>query len=194
MEFERDAASSHTPLTTRRTLLVGAAATAAMAALPAAPAIARNRLRDARALSFVNLHTGEKANVTYHANGTYVPDALSRLDDLFRDPRNNHSRPIDRRVYEWLFALRDQFDTSEPFMLISGYRSPETNEWLRRQGRGVAKKSYHLKGRAADVRLPGVDIVQLGRAAKSMRRGGVGLYRRSQFVHVDSGPPRSWGI
>jgi uncharacterized protein YcbK (DUF882 family) len=84
-------------------------------------------------------------------------------------------------------------DTDEPYQLLSGYRSAKTNAMLRRQSRLVAKKSLHISGQAADLRLSSRSVRQLSKAANSCKAGGVGRYSRSNFVHVDCGPLRSWG-
>jgi len=77
---------------------------------------------------------------------------------------------------------------------VSGYRSPRTNAMLRGASShsGVASRSLHLSGRALDFRLPGFDTARLGDLALELGRGGVGLYRESDFVHVDTGRVRSW--
>ncbi|MDF1721839.1 MAG: DUF882 domain-containing protein [Minwuia sp.] len=72
------------------------------------------------------------------------------------------------------------------------YRSPTSNAALRKPGSGVAKKSYHMRGMAADIRVPGVDLQTLHRAARNARAGCVGKYTRSNFVHFDVGPVRYW--
>ena len=179
----------------REFMLGGAAAVAAITAIPTAPAFAKKEKRpDVRKLSFKNLHTGEHVNVTYHANGKYILEGLDRLDSVMRDVRNDDIKRMNPKLYDLLFDLRQAFDSKEDYLLISGFRSQETNEWLRGMGRGVAKRSYHIRGMAADVRLDGVDVVRFARAAKAMKRGGVGLYRRSRFVHVDVARPRSWNF
>ena len=110
-----------------------------------------------------------------------------------RDVRNGQRFRMDRDLYDLLFDLHSRMETKEPFHLISGYRSPRTNALLRSLGRGVAKRSLHMRGLACDVRLPGRDLRQLWRAARGMRRGGVGIYSRSNFIHIDVGRVRHWG-
>jgi uncharacterized protein YcbK (DUF882 family) len=84
-------------------------------------------------------------------------------------------------------------EASEPYLLLSGYRSPQTNAMLRRRSSGVARNSLHMKGQAADLRLESRSVAQMARAAKACRAGGVGRYTGSDFVHMDCGPVRSWG-
>lgn len=157
------------------------------------PADAGNRQPDVRWLAFDNIHTGDKVKVVYHESGEYVADALKELDWVMRDPWDHTIKRMDRRLYDLLFALQRKLGTDHRFTLISGYRSPKTNAILAARSRSVAKRSYHLRGWAADVRLPDRTAGQIARAAKMLRIGGVGTYSRSNFAHVDIGPVRSWG-
>lgn len=151
------------------------------------------RQSDVRWLAFDNIHTGDKVKVVYHENGQYVDGALKELDWIMRDPWDQSVKRMDKRLYDLLFALQKKLGTDHRFTLISGYRSPKTNAILRARGRGVAKRSYHMRGWAADVRLKDRTPRQIARAAKMLRVGGVGTYSRSNFAHVDIGPVRSWG-
>jgi uncharacterized protein YcbK (DUF882 family) len=146
----------------------------------------------ARSLGFYNLHTAERLNTVYWVNGGYVPEALADINRILRDYRTNEIYDISIRLLDTLCELRSQLDTSQPFELISGYRSPKTNAALRSQGHGVAENSLHLKGMAADVRVPGRDLAVLRKAAVALKAGGVGYYPASQFVHVDVGRVRTW--
>jgi uncharacterized protein YcbK (DUF882 family) len=83
-------------------------------------------------------------------------------------------------------------DTERPFQVISGYRSPATNEMLRHRSEGVAAGSLHMQGQAIDVRLADIPLVKLKAAALAAHRGGVGYYPASEFVHVDTGRVRVW--
>lgn len=176
----------------RRTVLrLGAAA--ALTAV-SAPALAHSLpAASERRLSFYNLHTGERLSTVYWARGRYVPEALGRIDRILRDFRTGEVKPIDRRLLDLLYALARRLEAERPFHVISGYRSPKTNAMLVSQSDGgVAKRSYHMRGMAIDVRLPERDLARLRRAAVALRRGGVGYYPRSDFVHVDVGPVRYW--
>ena len=145
-----------------------------------------------RSLSFYNVHTTEKLSTVYWANGDYIPESLADIDRLLRDYRTGEVLSIEPRLLDTLCAIRMQLDSAEPFELISGYRSPSTNAMLRNQGHGVAENSLHIKGMAADVRVPGRSLDLLRRTAISLRAGGVGYYPASQFVHVDVGRVRTW--
>lgn len=146
----------------------------------------------ARALRFTHLHTGERLAVEYFSGRVYLPDAMAAIDRVLRDFRTEEVHPIDTDLLDLLSRLTDLTGTREPFQVISGYRSPATNEMLRGRSDGVAAGSLHMQGRAIDVRLGDVPLVALRRAALSARRGGVGYYRASNFVHVDTGRVRSW--
>ncbi len=180
----------------RRGLLIGAGAAGAAAMTAGAVAAATPRRRDgARWLAFESAWTGEKLKLTYYENGRYVEDAMHALDRLMRDARDNTVVQMDPRLYDILFDLHRLMDSANPFTLISGYRSPSTNAMLAARSRAVAKNSFHLRGWAADVRLQGRDLRQLALGAISLHRGGVGMYsRKSNFIHVDTGPVRRWNV
>jgi len=159
----------------------------------ALPVSASARQAPERSLSFFNLHTGETLeNAVYWAEGKYNPAIMREVEYILRDFRRDEVAPIDPLLLDQLFAVRSVLETSTPFNIISGYRSPETNQMLRQQSSGVAKRSYHTIGQAVDVRLPGRELKALRQAARRLKRGGVGYYPKSDFVHLDTGPVRAW--
>lgn len=164
--------------------LLGRAATGANTA--AAPV-----LRD-RTLRLYNTHTGESIRSTYFAEGRLIPESLADINKLLRDHRNNQVAPIDPA----LIVLLDQVSTharpNNVIHIISGYRSPATNKLLADTTNGVARHSMHLEGKAIDVRMPGVELAALRKAALAAGGGGVGYYPDSQFVHMDTGRVRRW--
>lgn len=139
-----------------------------------------------------NTHTGEKLKAVYWEKGKYVPDALASLMRVLRDWRNGQEHVMDPRVFDLLHTLTGKVESSQPIEIISGYRSPATNKAMRSRSKQVASNSYHTKGMATDIRIPGVDLRNLHKAALSLKAGGVGLYPVSNFVHVDVGPVRQW--
>lgn len=145
-----------------------------------------------RALAFRNLHTGETVDVLYRADGQLDQGALREIDWVLRDFRTGEARQVDRRLLDLLWRLRTALDTTEPYEVISGYRSPTTNAMLRREGRGVSGGSLHMQARAIDVRVPDRPLTALRDAALALRLGGVGYYAASNFVHVDVGRVRFW--
>lgn len=157
------------------------------------PAQAGVRISDRRRLSFVNLHTDETLDVVYWADGSYEPGALKSIDHLLRDFRSGEVRRIDPQLLDLLVRLRAQLDSTEPFHVISGYRSPATNAMLASHSDGVASGSLHMQGMAIDIRVPGRELRQVQQAALAQQSGGVGYYPRSDFVHVDTGRVRRWG-
>ena len=150
-------------------------------------------LPDGTRLALLNLHTGEKADVVLIDGGRRLPDALGEIARVLRDHRNGEVHPIDEAVLDQLVKLRAVLGTTQPFHVISGFRSPASNAQLAAQGRAVARNSLHTQGRAIDLRVPGLDLRELHRAALDLQAGGVGFYARSGFVHVDSGRVRRWG-
>ena len=145
-----------------------------------------------RDLSLFNIHTGESAAVEYCRSGRIIPPSLETINHVLRDYRTGEVKEIDVRLLDLLNALSRKTAADRPFHVISGYRSPRTNAYLRAQGHGVAEHSLHLLGRAVDIRMPGLGLRDLYRAALSLRGGGVGFYPASDFVHVDIGPVRTW--
>jgi len=162
-------------------------------ALPAAalpvPGLAST---EPRHLRFHHTHTGEKLDLVYHENGAYLPDALDEVNYLLRDFRSDDVFPMDPALLDFLHAAQNRVGSTASFEIISAYRSPATNEMLRKRGGGVAQKSQHLKGKAIDVRLTGVTSADLRQAGLDLARGGVGYYPKSDFVHLDTGRVRWW--
>lgn len=133
-------------------------------------------------------------SLVYWANGRYLPSALADINYLLRDFRTDEIKVIDPELVDLLFALRLQLEVGGAMEVMSGYRSPQTNAMLRRETRGVAKNSMHLYGKAVDIRIRGLGPREIARCAWNMQRGGVGLYRGANFVHLDTGDVRSWGV
>ena len=128
----------------------------------------------------------------YFEDGQYIASELSRINWLLRDFRTGEVHPIHPAVLDILADLRTLAGRDEPYEVISGYRSPQTNAELRRRSSGVAEHSLHLEGRAIDVRLPDFPTDRLHELALGMQRGGVGFYPRSDFIHLDNGRVRHW--
>ena len=145
-----------------------------------------------RSLKFYNTHTGEQLAATYWADGQYLSGELAAIDCLLRDHRSGDVLAIDRRLFDILYALQQRTGARGTYEVISGYRSPATNDLLRRHGDGVARDSLHTHGQAIDIRLTGVALADLHRAALGLRAGGVGYYSNSNFIHLDTGRVRAW--
>ena len=143
-------------------------------------------------LSFYHIHTAEKLTITYREKGVVVPDALVEINHYLRDFRTDQTHVIDVALLDKLHELYTTFDARGNFEVISGYRSPHTNEVLRHATTGVAEHSLHIEGRAIDVRLTSAKTTALRDAALAMKSGGVGYYADSNFVHIDTGKTRSW--
>ena len=180
------------PNLVRRRDLLSLGAAAGLTAI-AAPAWAqRFDVWEPRRAILDNLHTGEKFNDVYYANGSYLPDALAEATRVMRDWRTGEERFIDPGLFDALNAISGKLETNQPFQIISGYRSPRTNAMLHARSKGVAENSQHTVGKAIDVRVPGVELRNLRNAALSLGAGGVGFYPVSNFVHVDTGRVRQW--
>jgi uncharacterized protein YcbK (DUF882 family) len=183
----------------RRLLLRGLAGVGFGAGL-ARPALARPGVARAnpvnaaagRRIALRNLHTGERLEIEYFRDGGYIDAAQAKLQHVLRDFRNGEVHTIDPVLMDYLVEAAARLGKEARFDVISGYRSPETNEKLRERSSGVAQRSLHMQGRAIDVRMAGIDCADLANLAKDLERGGVGYYRASDFVHLDTGAPRTW--
>jgi uncharacterized protein YcbK (DUF882 family) len=153
---------------------------------------ARAALLAPRSLSLLNLHTGETLSATFFENGAYVPDAMAALNHLLRDFRTGDAHAMAPGLLDLVSSLGAKLESKPVIQVISGYRSPKTNAALHAKSEGVATHSLHMDGMAMDIRIPGVQLAHLRDAALSMRRGGVGYYPASDFVHVDVGRVRRW--
>lgn len=179
----------------RRALL---GAFASIVAVPAAPVFSKTfgilkGAGDIRRISMRSGRTGEQLETIYWIEGKYIKEALKEINFFMRDWREDSTVMMDTRNIDILAASHNLLETTEPFQMLSGYRSPATNALLRSRSRGVAKNSLHMKGMAADLRLNTRSVGQVARAALACNSGGVGKYSRSNFVHMDCGVTRTWG-
>jgi len=143
-------------------------------------------------LSLYNPRSHDNLETVFWKDGRYVPGALSKINYMFRDSRTGEVTEINKKLLEFLYSIQQKLKTKEPIHLISGYRSPRSNALLRKRRKGVAKNSFHMYGKAVDVRIPGCSLKSVRRAAMSCEIGGVGYYPRSKFVHLDVGDVRYW--
>jgi uncharacterized protein YcbK (DUF882 family) len=186
---------------TRRSFFGIAAAATAGAFVPSSTFAATHavdalaNMAPERTLSFLHTHTEERLTTTYCTAGDYAAGALHDLNHLLRDFRVNVVKPIDPELLDLLFVLNARLGTNQPFHVISGYRTPETNAMLQERGgshSGVASHSLHIEGKAIDIRVPGIHLEHLRDTAKALQIGGVGFYQASDFVHVHTGRVRHW--
>lgn len=158
-----------------------------------APVSTLAALAPERKLSFYNTHTGEELSLVYHQNGNYIPQALKKINHYLRDFRCDKVHTIDPALLDILHDLQHAAgNPNGTFEVISGYRSPETNHYLRQKSRGVAKHSLHMQGMAIDIRLEGTTTRKVRDLSLQMKRGGTGYYASSDFVHLDTGRVRHW--
>ena len=191
-DTNRSAPSS--ALISRRALLGIFAATTVVAAPTYAKAFGLLRgAGDIRRLRLYSGRTGESLDAVYWIEGEYITPVLKEINYFMRDWRNDKAVKMDPRNFDIMAASHRLMDVNEPYMLLSGYRSPETNAMLRSKSSGVARNSLHMQGLAADLRLKSRSVKQLSAAAASCGAGGVGKYSRSNIVHMDCGTVRVWG-
>lgn len=149
---------------------------------------------DEKRLSFYHTHTGKHLDIVYARGGDYVPSALDEINHFLFDFRTGDVVEMDPELLDLVYDVRQALGSDGTFQIVSAFRSPKTNEMLRgrSQNSGVAKNSQHVLGRAIDVRLEGVSTTELRDQALAMKRGGVGFYEASDFVHMDTGRVRRW--
>lgn len=154
--------------------------------------IENTTVTDTRSLLFYNVNTLDYLDVTYFQNGLYLDSALTSINDIMIDRRSNQTTKMDVSLIDTLHQIYTLSGSSEPMDIICGYRSPKTNAKMSRAHNGVAKHSFHTLGQAADINIKDVPLSRLREIALSLNAGGVGIYPRSGFVHVDVGPVRQW--
>ncbi len=160
--------------------------------VPSAKASSVSEQATTKSLALFNRHTNERHQADFWHNGQYQTAAIEELNNVLRDHRQNIVAPMDKRLYSLLHDLKTSLNYTGEIHVISGYRSPKTNAMLAGKSGGVAKKSYHMRGMAIDIAMPGIKLAALRDAAISLKRGGVGYYPKSGFIHVDVGRVRRW--
>lgn len=145
-----------------------------------------------RALKLRNLHTGERADITYWEHGEYLIDGLADIFLMMRDHRENEVASLDLALIDQLHDVQGKLETNREIMLVSGYRSPKTNDDLRHIQGGVAQESLHMMGKALDFYIPGINHRHVHKATLAVSTGGVHYYRKSGFIHLDTGRKRRW--
>jgi uncharacterized protein YcbK (DUF882 family) len=176
----------------RRFLRTGVLAAAASCVPCPALALERTAQRFERSLDFYNVHTGESLSTVYWIKGKYIPMSLRDVNYVLRDHHSDQVKPIDPQLLDFLYTIDKIVGLRDSFHVLSAYRSPATNAMLRAYYSGVAEHSMHVEGKAVDVRFFGSDLQMVRRLALDLQWGGVGYYPGSGFVHLDTGPVRSW--
>ena len=147
---------------------------------------------DTRTLNLYHSHTGESIQATFRVNGSYDPAALEKLNWFLRDWRNNDRTRMDPRLFDVVWEAYRTAGATQPIVIVSAYRSPQTNAMLRRRSHGVAEHSQHILGRAMDTTMPGMPMERIREIGMRLQHGGVGWYPSSNFVHLDVGSVRAW--
>ncbi len=177
---------------TRRKLALVTAATALAPWEMVRAGVSRKIVYPDRTLSLYNVHTAEKENIVYWSDGKYLQTGLDKINWIMRDFRTSDIKSIDPRLLNIVYLLTRKLESEKPIQLLSGFRSKKTNDMLRATTEGVARRSFHMAGRAMDIRIPGIQTQHIQKAALRLGGGGVGFYPSSNFVHLDSGPVRTW--
>jgi uncharacterized protein YcbK (DUF882 family) len=156
-----------------------------------------NASGETRTISLFHIHTKESLTVTYMQNGRYVPSAMKKINYLLRDWRRDQTIAIDPRTVDLIWEMHEDLGSQSDIRIVCGYRSKQTNAFLKRIGRNVAKHSQHSEGKAIDFYFPDVPTVKIRNIALYRKVGGVGYYRSAGgptgFLHVDSAHVRHWG-
>lgn len=152
------------------------------------------RAGDDRTISFYHIHTKETLTIQYKKDGRFVPEAMEKISWILRDWRVNKATSMDPNTVDIIWEMHRELGSQQPVNIISGYRSPATNEMLRRTRGGQAKQSQHMTGKAIDISFPDVPLKRMRYSAMIRERGGVGYYPTSgiPFVHVDTARVRHW--
>ncbi len=179
------------PLSRRRFLGISVVGSAALASSSGAIALSYPSMA-ARELHLYNVHTEETLQAIYWRDGAYLTEGLAQISYHLRDFRTGGIKPIDPTLLNILLQLGNNIDASGPINVISGYRTPATNAMLAARSEKVSPNSFHMRGQAIDIRLPGISTVGIRDVAMSMSKGGVGYYPESDFIHLDTGPIRAW--
>jgi uncharacterized protein YcbK (DUF882 family) len=189
--IKKGSASFNTGMSRREFVSMGMV-TVAAAFIPHKILAAVEDISIEKKLFLYNASTHENLETVYWKDGQYIREALSEINHIFRDFRTSKVKAINTDLLDLLFSIQQKLKSKEPFHIISGYRTPRSNAILRKKMKGVAKNSLHMYGKAVDLRLPGYSLRAIRRAAMSFRRGGVGYYPRSKFLHIDVGNVRYW--
>lgn len=147
---------------------------------------------DSRTLKFFHTHTLKTLEVTYYRDGLYLLEPMEELRVFLADWRDEEQKDIDPKLMDILWKIQQQSGNHDTYEVISAYRSKATNNFLRKKSSGVARSSQHRLGKAIDVRLRGMQTSKLRDIALKLKLGGVGYYKKSDFVHVDTGRVRRW--
>ncbi|PJG83111.1 YcbK family protein [Caviibacterium pharyngocola] len=146
-----------------------------------------------RILSFRNINTGDRLSAEFAGGVGFSAENLRKLDYLLRDKRTNQVHRMDSNLFSKFYKIQSLLGLrNTEIQIICGYRSPASNASMRRNSRGVASNSYHMRGQAIDFRIDGVSLASVRQAAENLNNGGVGYYPYSNFVHIDTGPVRTW--
>ncbi|MGI9353761.1 MAG: DUF882 domain-containing protein, partial [Rhizobiaceae bacterium] len=146
---------------------------------------------ETRTLRMYFTHTKQSSTITFKKNGRYIKSGLRKANRFLRDWRRKEPTRMDPALLDLVWEVYKKSGSRKPIHVISGYRSPRTNNMLRRRGRKVAKSSQHTRGKALDFFMPDVSVKKLRALGLRAHRGGVGYYRGS-FVHLDTGRVRHW--
>jgi uncharacterized protein YcbK (DUF882 family) len=173
-------------------LAAGAAFVAALTASTSTQTVLANG--ETRTLSLYHSHTKESVSVTFRRGGSYDADGLEKLNWALRDWRTNAPTKMDPRLFDIVWEVYQESGSTQPIVVVSAYRAPETNAMLRRRSSGVAKNSQHILGKAMDMHYVDVSMSKIRELGMRLQRGGVGYYPTSgtPFVHLDAGNVRAW--
>lgn len=189
--MQTDCVTKTTKVGRRRFLGLSAACGAALIMSKPAAALSYPSMA-ARELRFYNLHTFESLTAVYWRDGTYLPEGLAQISYHLRDFRTGGIKPIDPTLLNILHQVTSNIESNQPINVISGYRTPATNAMLAAKSSKVAPNSFHMRGQAIDIRVPGIATTGVRDVALGISKGGVGYYPESDFIHLDTGPIRAW--
>ena len=146
-----------------------------------------------RVLTFRNINNGERLTSSLKDGKITNKTDLKKLDYLLRDRRTQQIHRIEPQLFSKLYQIQGNLGLrNTEIQIVCGYRAPATNAAMSARSRGVAQNSYHMRGQAIDFRIDGISLAKVRKVAANLNKGGVGYYPRSNFVHIDVGPNRTW--
>lgn len=144
-------------------------------------------------LKLINANTEDEVTFQFGKNHRLRSQEVFKLNHFLKDWRTNEIKKFDAIVLNDFLKICSLCSGKSDALKVSvhsGFRSKETNEYLRRKSHKVARNSMHILGKAIDFSIPGMSAQHLTKIVKANTKGGVGSY--PTFVHLDSGPQRSW--
>ncbi len=134
--------------------------------------------------------SGEQLTVRYRSRkGVYDQNGIDKISRIMRCSLTGKETAVSVKLVEILDAVEDRFG-KRGLTVLSGYRTPKLNSRVP----GAARRSLHMLGWAADIRIAGYSPAKVAAYARGIGAGGVGYYPDIGFAHLDAGYPKYWVV